>query len=290
MEVTQERALVAYENRDAVQPIPTDQLTAQVRAIQEILRTVMVENEHWGVIPGTGKPTLYKAGAEKLCVAFRLAPEYTVALHRETGDHREYQVSARLIHIPTGTFVGAGVGLCSTMERKYRYRKMKIATGLAVPRDYWNDRDPGILRACVEANRDKLEMIALSSQNVSYGTVKEDNRWQISVNVETENPDLADTYNTVLKMAKKRALVDAVLTATAASDIFTQDLEDISEFANRETLHAKLIRKASEAGWGRAEILQVIGSEHGLTDIAELTDDQCLELLARIERKQNEMQ
>ena len=35
-------------------------------------------------------------------------------------------------------------------------------------------------------------------------------------------------YNTVLKMAKKRALVDAVLTATAASDIFTQDLEDIS--------------------------------------------------------------
>ena len=29
-------------------------------------------------------------------------------------------------------------------------------------------------------------------------------------------------------MAKKRALVDAVLTATAASDIFTQDLEDIS--------------------------------------------------------------
>jgi len=41
-----------------------------------------------------------------------------------------------------------------------------------------------------------------------------------------ENTDLADTYNTVLKMAKKRALVDATLTATAASDIFNQDLED----------------------------------------------------------------
>ena len=44
--------------------------------------------------------------------------------------------------------------------------------------------------------------------------------------VEHDNP--ADHYNTVLKMAKKRALVDAVLTATAASDIFTQDLEDIT--------------------------------------------------------------
>jgi len=42
---------------------------------------------------------------------------------------------------------------------------------------------------------------------------------------------LSDIFNTVLKMAKKRSLVDAVLTATAASDIFTQDLEDI-DFPN----------------------------------------------------------
>jgi hypothetical protein len=40
------------------------------------------------------------------------------------------------------------------------------------------------------------------------------------------NDQLADTYNTVLKMAKKRSHVDAVLTATAAGDIFTQDVED----------------------------------------------------------------
>ena len=33
--------------------------------------------------------------------------------------------------------------------------------------------------------------------------------------------------NTVLKIAKKRAFVDAVLTATHASHIFTQDMEDI---------------------------------------------------------------
>jgi hypothetical protein len=45
--------------------------------------------------------------------------------------------------------------------------------------------------------------------------------------VEHDNP--ADYYNTVLKMAKKRAHVDAILTATAASDIFTQDVEDMPE-------------------------------------------------------------
>jgi hypothetical protein len=42
--------------------------------------------------------------------------------------------------------------------------------------------------------------------------------------IRTEPADLA---NTILKMAKKRALIDAVLTATAASDIFTQDIEDL---------------------------------------------------------------
>jgi hypothetical protein len=40
-------------------------------------------------------------------------------------------------------------------------------------------------------------------------------------------PNPADIDNTVLKMAKKRALVDAVLTVLGASDIFTQDVEDM---------------------------------------------------------------
>ena len=38
--------------------------------------------------------------------------------------------------------------------------------------------------------------------------------------------------NTVLKMAKKRALIDAVLSATRSSAIFTQDVEDMEPFDN----------------------------------------------------------
>jgi len=38
-----------------------------------------------------------------------------------------------------------------------------------------------------------------------------------------------DSYNTVLKMAKKRSLVDAVLTACGASELWTQDVEDNPE-------------------------------------------------------------
>lgn len=39
--------------------------------------------------------------------------------------------------------------------------------------------------------------------------------------------DFATNLNTVLKIAKKRAFVDAILTATHASRVFTQDVEDI---------------------------------------------------------------
>lgn len=39
--------------------------------------------------------------------------------------------------------------------------------------------------------------------------------------------------NTILKIAKKRALVDATLSATRTSNIFTQDLEDMEEILDR---------------------------------------------------------
>lgn len=148
----------------------------QVQLIQQVMGEVMQQGVHYGTIPGCGpKPALLKAGAEKIAMTFRLSPTFTIT-KTDLGDgHREYEVKCSLTHAVTGTFLGEGVGSCSTMEKKYRYR--------------------------------------------TIGEGKDRKR--------IENQDIADTYNTVLKMAKKRAQVDAILTATAASDIFEQDLEDM---------------------------------------------------------------
>jgi hypothetical protein len=43
-----------------------------------------------------------------------------------------------------------------------------------------------------------------------------------------DNDDPYTLANTVLKMAKKRAQVDATLTVASLSEIFTQDIEDLS--------------------------------------------------------------
>ena len=71
--------------------------------------------------------------------------------------------------------------------------------------------------------------------------------------IRTEPADLA---NTILKMACKRAMIAMTLNVTAASDIFTQDIEDIPEELRTEEagqpatdpeLTAKWVKMASGA-------------------------------------------
>lgn len=195
-----------------------ERMVKQVELIQEVMKSVMRLDEHYGKIPGCGdKPTLLKPGAEKLCTTFRLAPSYEITEKVIPNGHREYLVVCTLTHIPTGAVFGQGVGSGSTMESKYRYRKTErvcpkcgkeaIITGKA---EYGGGficfKKKG---GCGE--KFKSDDPAITSQATGR----------------TEYEDPADYYNTILKMAKKRAHVDATLTCTAASDIFTQDVEDL---------------------------------------------------------------
>lgn len=71
----------------------------------------------------------------------------------------------------------------------------------------------------------------LLGQGVGYGsTMEKKYRYRKDDHgVKIENEDIADVYNTVLKMSKKRAQIDATLTVTGSADLFTQDLIDEDE-------------------------------------------------------------
>jgi hypothetical protein len=201
------------QGQQSLMEMTPQSVVAQVQLIQQVMKVCMKEGEHYGKIPGCGdKPTLLKAGAEKLNLTFRMAADYDVTQTEHGEGHREYQVKCRLNHINSGLFLGAGVGSASTLETKWRYRWEN--TGKEVPKEYWESRD---------------NMLLGGPDFVSRKT--RDNRggqsWIIFHRVPHDNP--ADYFNTCLKMAKKRAHVDAVLTATAASDIFTQDIEELKE-------------------------------------------------------------
>lgn len=61
---------------------------------------------------------------------------------------------------------------------------------------------------------------------------------------ESEKQDKYMLGNTCLKMAKKRAQVDAALTVGSLSNIFTQDLEDMAEFEQAEKVETMTIEDA----------------------------------------------
>ena len=172
-----------------------EDVQTQVNAIQQVMKHVMKNDTHYGKVPGCGdKPTLLKPGAEKIMLTFKLACNPDVE-DLSTPDEIRFRVKTNLT-ARDGSFVGSGIGECSTNEEKYKWRR-------AVCKEEFE-----------EAPENKKRNKWSSWQGNSKQTMQ----------VRTNPSDLA---NTVLKMAKKRSLVDGVLTATAASDCFVQDIEDL---------------------------------------------------------------
>jgi hypothetical protein len=203
--------------------LSVDEVVAQVEKIHEVTKRAMQEGTHYGTVPGTQKPTLLKAGAEKLCLTFRLDPQYASTEERD-GRHLTVKSVCTLWHIPTGQRMGSGEGSCSTQESKYAYRQAKrkcpACEAEAIVKSRYPPRD----------RRDEVPGWWCAPKGGGCGADFSANDPAIvdQQTGRTDNPDLPDTYNTVLKMANKRALVAAVLNVTAASDIFTQDMEDFA--------------------------------------------------------------
>lgn len=60
------------------------------------------------------------------------------------------------------------------------------------------------------------------------------------------NQDAYTLANTCLKMAKKRAQIDATLTVASLSEVFTQDIEDMQEFIQKEQMETMTPTQAAD--------------------------------------------
>lgn len=192
------------------------EILKQVQLIQQIMTAVMKEGEHYGTIPGTKKPTLYQSGADKLNLTFRLEPRPEIIQAIEREDFISYTAKVSLYHIPTGKLIATGIGSCNSRETKYRYRNEEKSTGQPVPKAYWDAYKKG-------DNREAKRLLGGDNRKAS----KIDNQWVIVelTRVEFDNP--WDFQNTIIKMSIKRGKVASTISALAAGDIFTQDLEDL---------------------------------------------------------------
>lgn len=171
------------------------QLIEQRRAIVEVMESSMKKDIDYGIIPGTDKRTLLKPGSEKILAIFHLGVRPRVE-DLSTPDTIRYRIHCEIFHQPTGLVLGEGVGEASSAESKYQWRAV-------VCNEEW-DATP----------EDRRRVKWKKGERGPYSVRQ----------VRTDTDDVA---NTVLKMGKKRSQIDAVLTVTAASDIFAQDIEEL---------------------------------------------------------------
>jgi hypothetical protein len=218
-------ALVPMGGKElAVTPqVQATELVERLDVIKQAQTTAMEAGVDYGAIPGTGsKPTLLKPGAEKLSVLFQLDVQLVNEKTWGPGDHLTVTSKATVFHAPTGARLGFGEGLCTTREKKYGKRKQDRSCPdcgeATIKKSKFPPRsEPGAEPGwyCFAKLGGCGKEFAASDPQIVEQPVGE-----------VENPDLPDLWNTVVKMAEKRARVDAVLAVTGASALFTQDVED----------------------------------------------------------------
>jgi hypothetical protein len=214
-----DNALAVYETP---RELSVTEVKAQVSKVQELMRDLMQDGTHYGEsFPGDTKKNLLKPGADKLCFMFRLRPDFSQEIKELPNGHMEVMTRCQIFHIESGQKIAEGVGLASTMESKYRWRNAAR-------------KCPACGKETIIKGKEEYGggFICFAKKG-GCGAKYAENDPAITGQAlgKIENPDIADTYNTVIKMSKKRAYVDATITACAASDIFTQDAEDLKNAA-----------------------------------------------------------
>jgi hypothetical protein len=159
-------------------------VNATMQGLKDLMKTALKSGLDYGQIPGTkgGRPSLLQPGAEKIALMLGITVKHDITTRELNGGHREVTVVSHAISRKTEKEIGDGIGSCSTMESKYRYRSKYI-----------------------------------NGQKQRF-----------------ENTDIADVYNTVAKMAEKRADIDCIKRVSGASEFFTQDVEDMPDYLTEQ--------------------------------------------------------
>ena len=225
-QATQETTLAVHKpTRSILRPIfsPSEMIEAH-NQMTEFIQGVLKEGRDFGVIPGTkGKASLLKAGAERILMGFGcMAVDEIVQVEADHNAEIKYEV-VKWVDAPQPMMPGNKVD----MAEKKRLTEAKTH------RNFKKDDGSWIFQEKV------------SEAGISYGYYRYVVRTKI---IRTDTGEVIgsgigacstaeakyirqprDAENTVIKMAKKRALVDATLSTFALSERFTQDAEDIAE-------------------------------------------------------------
>lgn len=248
------------------QPVMSfDDLIARYDLMRSLKDRVLFEGEDYVKIPGVEKPFLSKAGAQKLCMFFGYCPEYELLTGIEdwTGSGYEgeplFYYKFRCVIKKDGNAVGEGIGSANSWESKYRFRW--IGREDAQRFEDWEKfptRGGSIFEPEFAINKAEtsgkygkpLEYWTAFANAIANGTARKIMRkkkdggdlpgWEIDATLyRVPNDQFPDVINTCQKQAEKRSMVEAVLSATGLSELFTQDEDSVGEEGMRGATGAR---------------------------------------------------
>jgi hypothetical protein len=239
-------ALAIVDRQDAAQALmpvlSVEQAVARYEAVVGFVKSLMREGVDFGTIPGTDKPSLKKAGAEKLTTFFGLSKRFLLVEKIEDwsgadhGGEAFFYYSYRCALYKGDLLIAESDGSCNSFESKYRWRKAeRVCPSCGASAIIKGKAEYGGGWVCFK----KKDGCGAKFDD-GYQEIESQQVGRIP------NPDICDLVNTIQKMAQKRAFVGAALIGVNASEFFTQDLEDLVEEPNGDARPAEAAqRKAS---------------------------------------------
>ena len=196
MSNNKEKVFVPEVIPESSRALSIEEFSDKWKDFQDFVKSQLKDGVDYGKVPGIEKPFLMLPGAQKIMSRYITRPEYEVINSVEDWDRGlfSFQIKCVLRLMSDDRVVGEGIGSCNSFEEKYRYM--------------W----------VTEKKLEGRKPLAKRTKKGRYGVYTE---------YKLERKDLASVHNTILKMAKKRAVVDASLTLSNASEYFTQDIEDM---------------------------------------------------------------
>lgn len=220
-------ALAVVSHQDAAQALmpvlSVEQAVARYEAVTKFVSSLMHEGVDFGTIPGTDKPSLWKAGAEKLTTFFGLSKRFLIIEKVEDwsgvdhGGEPFFYYSYRCSLYNGDLLIAESDGSCNSFESKYRWRKAeRVCPSCGVAAIIKGRDEYGGGWICFKKKDGCGAKFPDGSSEIE--------RQQVG---RVPNPDVCDLVNTIQKMAQKRAFVAASLLGVNASQFFTQDVEDM---------------------------------------------------------------
>jgi hypothetical protein len=215
-ETNMTKEIIKRDDILAIAPLDVKKKLEAISQFQAVVQKELHEGVDYGIIPGTQKPTLLKPGAEKIAKLLNLSDDYEIIEKVEDWEKPffYYMIKCFLREMATGTLVSVGLGSCNSKETKYRWREAKR-------------KCPACGNETIYEAKDKTKFFCWEKKGGCGRQFNHDDPGILDQEVgRVENTEIYSIVNTLLKMAKKRAEIDANLSAGRLSNLFTQDLED----------------------------------------------------------------